>query len=481
MDLRPLSIGLASAENLRPEDAAVAKELIALWSDKRDRNLLRDRYYLGHVPIKDLGIAIPPEVAKKLRTRVDWPRKAVLALADRSQFDGFAASDDDVAAELLKISRANVLKTLYRRNLIGELKHCCGFWTVTDDGSGKPVISAYPATAACALWDDALKAIEAGLVVVESKAQTGSNRREPTKIDVFTATDVIAFRREPGARWTAEYRPHSMGRPLMEPMAYEPTLERPFGCSRITRTVMSLTDDAIRQRARMEVAAEASPLPQMWLLGTASKMTNEGNKYNASMGAINEITKDADGDAPTVWQSSQLSMQPHTEYFRSLASQFNAATSVPLSSLGVVSDNPSSAEAIYAEKEDLVIAAQNLNADNAQAMRNVALLALAIARGTDFASQRDSGVTINPRFRNPAMPSVVSQSDAVVKQVSAIPWIGETDVVLEELGYAEDQIDRMKSDKAKSQANAAVASLIAPKKEEEVGGDTAQPPGLADG
>lgn len=61
--------------------------------------------------------------------------------------------------------------------------------------------------------------------------------------------------------------------------------------------------------ARMEVAAESSTLPQMWLLGTASKVTNDGNKYDASMGAINEITKDEDGDSPNVWQSAQLQMR----------------------------------------------------------------------------------------------------------------------------------------------------------------------------
>ena len=63
---------------------------------------------------------------------------------------------------------------------------------------------------------------------------------------------------------------------------------------------MSITDDAIRQRARMEVAAESATLPQMWLLGTAKRVTNGQNKYDASMGAINEVTKDEDGDVPTV-------------------------------------------------------------------------------------------------------------------------------------------------------------------------------------
>ena len=73
---------------------------------------------------------------------------------------------------------------------------------------------------------------------------------------------------------------------------------------------------------------------------------------------------------------------------------------------------------------------------------------------------RDSGVTIEARFRNPAMPSVVSQSDAMVKQISALPWLAESDVALEELGYSEDQIIRLRSDRAKTQSRSMLSSLF---------------------
>ena len=63
---------------------------------------------------------------------------------------------------------------------------------------------------------------------------------------------------------------------------------------------------------------------------------------------------------------------------RSLAVRFSGETNVPVSELGVVSDNPSSAEAIYAAKEPLVIEAVNLNADNGEALRDVALMCLAL-------------------------------------------------------------------------------------------------------
>ena len=454
-----LADGVSGAAGLADEDRGLVRELVDVWRGKLGRNRLRERYYLGHVRVKDLGIAMPASLARKIDPRVDWPRKAVHALADRSVLNGFAADDEAVGGELRGVYAANSLGSLYRKNLVCELKHCCGFWTVTEDGGGRPVVSAYPATAASAVWDDSLKAIRAGLVVAESRRLPGSGVRTPTVIEVYTAEAVVVLRRDGGA-WAAEYREHGMGRPLMEPMAHGATLERPFGASRITRAVMSITDDAIRQRARMEVAAECSTLPQMWLLGTEKRVTDDSNRFSASMGALNEVTKDADGDSPSVWQSAQLQMAPLTEYLRQLACQMSSVTNVPVSFFGVSNDNPSSSDAIAASLEPLVIDAKNLNRENGDALRDVAYMALAVLHGTDFATERDAGYNVNPRFMSPAYPSVVSQSDAMLKQAQAIPKIAASDVALEMLGYTDEQMQSINSDWRRSRGRAVVEQVI---------------------
>lgn len=450
---------------LAPEDAAVATRLFRLWVEKQPRNLLRDRYYHAHVPVDDLGVSIPKELAGKVDARVDWPRKAVLALVNRSQFDGYTTEDEDAAGVLDALVERSGLKILYRKAAIGEVRHCCAFLTVTDDAErGKtpqPVVNAYPATAASAIWDDERHRIKAGMVIAATTREPGSSARVPSVVNVFTDENVIVLRRVPGAGargWWAEYLPHSMGRCLMEPMAHEPSLERPFGSSRITRAVMSITDDAQREKARAEIAAEFAAFPQKYLLNTDRRNIGEDNRYAAAMGNILEITAGKHG-APVFGQLAQLQMTPHIDYMRSLAAQFSGATNVPLSELGVVSDNPSSAEAIYAAKEALVIDAENLNAVNGATLRSVAIMALAIARGTDFETERSSDVAV--RWRNPSMPSVVSQSDAITKQISALPWLAESDVALEEYGYSEEQIKRLQSDRAKAQSRDLTAALLA--------------------
>ena len=43
-----------------------------------------------------------------------------------------------------------------------------------------------------------------------------------------------------------------------------------------------------------------------------------------------------------------------------------------------------------------------------------------------------------PNFRNPAMPSVVSQTDAMTKLAAVVPGFAGTDVFWEQVGFPED-------------------------------------------
>ncbi|MEG0767213.1 MAG: hypothetical protein RR482_05810 [Clostridia bacterium] len=233
---------------------------------------------------------------------------------------------------------------------------------------------------------------------------------------------------------------------------------------------MAITDSAVREALRSEVAAEFVAAPQKYVMGANDDIFADTTKWEAYMGSFLALGLDENGERMQVGQFPQGNMQSHTEYMRDLAARFAGETGVPISSLGVVHDNPSSAQAIYAAKEDLVIEASNFNRVNKSALRRVGMLMMAVAQGVTVGDLSAASRTIQPRFMNPSLPSVVSQSDAMVKQVGAIPWIGESRVALEQLGYDDAQIMRLMSDKRKAQANAAVAALVAPKEARD--GDT---------
>ena len=461
-----ISAAIAQARGLRTEDKQTVLNLCETYRRTLPRNKLRDGYYLMHKRPKQLGISVPPNL-KNLEQAIGWPAKAVDSLADRSQFDGFTCSDEDVQKALHSVVQLNALKRRYRKAVKGQLRNSCAFLTVTagnaDSGEPEVIISSYSAVSAAAIWDDHLSRIKAGMVVVDRDNRPYKNPA-PVWINVFTDTSVIRIKRAPDAqRWTAEYIDHDMGRCLMEPLVYEASLDRPFGKSRITRAVMNLTDDAMRASVRAEVAAEFMTAPQKYLLGASPDALDGLSKWDAYIGSIFAVDKDMDGHVPEFGQLAQGSMQPHIDYMRSLAARFSAETNVPISELGVVSDNPSSAEAIYAAKEPLVVDAQNLNADNGEALRDVALMALAVKENTPFAVQAAKGLMITAKWRNPAMPSVVSQSDAMLKIVQAVPWMADSDVLLEELGFSDDQMQRLTADRERAKAQEMLRARFATK------------------
>ena len=446
-------------KHLREEDHKRLIQLYKVWDGHLLNNEIKKMYYDGENALRDLGIAIPPEL-KNLRLVVGWPAKAVDALAVRSRFDGFVFESEADGA-IKQVLSDNNFKSLYTQSVKSQLVHGCSFITVSKGSAGEPpvLISAYSAETAAAVWNNRKKRIDYGMTVVEV-----DKNKHPTWVNIYTDTHVIEIRRETqriGApQWEATYLPHALGRPLMEPLVHSPSLLQPLGKSRITRAVRSITDSAMRTALRTEVSAEFYTSPQKYLLGAPEGIFDDQSKWQAYVGNIFAIAADTDMPNPQFGQLPQMTLQPHLDYMRSLAAQFAGETSIPVSSLGIIHDNPSSAQAISAAREDLVIAAQDLNDDNGAALRNVGLMALAIMEDTNMESLPPEVRSITAKFRSPAMPSIVSQSDAMVKQVSAIPWIGMTTVALEELGYSEEQIMRMKAERRRAEGDIMLQMLM---------------------
>ena len=457
---------IASVHGLPVAETEMLNDLLAVWSRKLARNQRRVQYYMAKNGLRDLGISIPPSLTD-VETVVGWPAKAVDALAVRSRFDGFTL-DSGEDADLQAALDANRFKVVYRQAVTSELISSCAFMTVSAGASCEPpvIVSAYSALNAAALWDMRRKRIRCGMAVVDVDARPG-REAEPLWVNLYTDTDVWEIRKRGG--WRAERHPHSMGRPMMEPLVYRPTLDRPFGQSRISRAVMSITDSAVRTALRSEVAAEFFTAPQKYLLGADDDVFEKLSKWEAYIGNIFTVTKDEDGDVPKFGQLAQASMQPHTDYMRSLAARFSGETSIPVSELGVIHDNPASAEAIYAAKESLVIEAENLNETNGEALKAIGRMALATIRGVPLDGLDDDAKSVKPVWKNPAMPSIVSQADAMVKIISALPWVAESRVALEEFGFGEDKITRLMNDKRRAGARALLAQQdqqVAPQQEE---------------
>lgn len=464
---------IEGAAGLSEEASATMGLLMEVFTRNQSRNAERTSYYEGKQEVKNIGIAVPEKLTT-LEVSCCWPQKTVEALQSRSVFDGFVASDEAVGKHLAEISRRNDLRARYSRAVIPQLVHGCAFATVMRKANGQASIRFRTAERSAAIWDGENDRILAGFVVIDSKLYNGDTQYQPCLVHLHMNDALWVIRRdEVTSEWEAERLKHKMGRPMMEPLVYRASEDKPFGKSRITRPVMSLTDSYMREMLRLEVGAELFTSPQKAILGAGDEAF-EMDKYNAYITNLLVVGKDEDGEVPTLMQLQAASMQPHIDVMRNLAAQFAGATCVPLSELGVIHDNPTSAEAIYAAKESLVVEVDtSLNAGNAESLRNIALMALAIEGNVPMdkltAEQRDFTV----KFKNPAMPSIVSQADAMTKVAGTAQWIAETEVFLEEVGFDEGQRRRLMDGKSKAEAKKAVSALLAPKKVTGDGRDTA--------
>lgn len=452
---------IEGARGLSEEASATMGLLMEVFTGNQHRNAERTLYYEGKQVVKNIGIAVPEKLTT-LQVSCCWPQKTVEALQSRSVFDGFVASDELVGKHLAEISRRNDLRARYSRAVIPQLVHGCAFATVMRKRNGQASIRFRTAERSAAIWDGENDRILAGFVVIDSKLYNGDTQYQPCLVHLHMSDALWVIRRdEVSSEWEAERLAHSMGRPMMEPLVYRASEDKPFGKSRITRPVMSLTDSYMREMLRLEVGAELFTSPQKAILGAGDEAF-EMDKYNAYITNLLVIGKDEDGEVPKLTQLQAASMQPHIDVMRNLAAQFAGATCVPLSELGVIHDNPTSAEAIYAAKESLVVEVDtSLNAGNAESLRNIALMALAIEGNVPMdrltAEQRDFTV----KFKNPAMPSIVSQADAMTKVAATAQWIAETEVFLEEVGFDEGQRRRLMDGKRRMEANQQITALLA--------------------
>ena len=429
------------------------EDLYDVWFAHLTTNQVRRAYYDGRNRLKDLGISTPPELLN-LEVVVGWPNKAVMALATRSRFDGFTAGAEGLQAMLDGINRRSRLHTKYRQTVEAEGVYGCSFATVgmTEQGAR---IDMWDAEHATARWDDAKGHIAYGMTVEVGRSGWTSLTLYEEEANVHAWTD--------GAGWSWEAERHSMGRPLMAAFSYRPTQRKPFGQSRITRAVMSITDSAVRCALGGDISFQFAVAPQKYLIGADKAAFANKTRWEAYIGNIMAVGADGNGDLPKFGQLAQASMQQYTDFMRSLAARFSGETNVPISQLGVIHDNPASAEAIYAASEPLIIECQDLNDNSRETLRELAQMALAAELDVAVADLPEDMRDFTPNFVNPAMPSVVSMADAAVKIASAVPGFAGTEAFWKMLGMPEDTRREIDEQMAQANAQALLNSLLTPR------------------
>lgn len=445
---------LANISGLGPEEIAKILDLIRVYDYHQTKNAIKDRYYEGRIPLSEvnLGLALPHGL-RGLEIGCSWGAKTVDVLAARSMFDGFVDENGVDVYQLNEIVTGNQLIAEYMKACRDELKYGCSFATLSAD----PVIGCKirfhsPQTAA-AIWNGEKGRIDCGMAVIDTEHDAVYAVQIPTVVNFYTDDAVYVLRRH-DSTWEATRYPHRMGRPLMEPMIWNATSSKPFGRSRIKEPIRRLIQSYVRTIANATIGLEFSTAPQKYILGVTDEQYDKiiDQKFKQYIGNILAATANPEtGTNPSFGQLPQGSLAPHVEMLRILSTQFSAATGLTVTDTGVVNDaNPTSSDAILAQSQTLISMAEQLNAGNGNALRMIALMAMAISNNTTLDGIPEEQRSVIAHFKNPAMPSVAVTADAAIKIASARENFASTDVFLEMIGFSQADIRRIKAQEVRT-------------------------------
>lgn len=380
---------------------------------KRVRVLTRYQYYEMKNAIRYMSESTPPEM-RWLKTTSGWCAKAVDSLADRIVFRDF--EEDNF--ELFEIFQMNNPDVIFDSAVLSALISSCCFIYISPDEDDYPRLQVIDGSNATGTIDPITGLLQEGYAVLER-----DDNDKAILEAYFTKGNTQYIRKGSKAPYNVK---NDAPYPLLVPIIYRPDAKRPFGHSRISRACMGIQQSALRTIKRSEISAEFYSFPQKYVLGLSGDV--EIDKWKATMTSMFTLTKDEDGDTPTMGQFTQQSMAPYIDQLKMFASMFAGETGLTLDDLGFVSDNPSSAEAIKASHENLRLVARKAQRTFGSGFLNVGYLAACVR--DKFPYQRKQLYLTKPVWEpifEPDAAMLSSIGDGAIKLNQAVPGYFDKD------------------------------------------------------
>lgn len=464
------------SEQLGAEKQALVTKLATQLEAMRFRNGQKEAYYEQKNLFKDLRITLPPTL-RGIETALGWVAKGVDSLADRIQHQGFAlpgGSPDDFGIQ--DIWDANRLALEAPMATTSTLIHGCSFIVsyLGDVAAGEPevVVTVVDAKRGTGLMSPLAGMGLSAYLGVLAQDEAGQG----TYYLLLTRHEAIHIKKS-GYGWKTLTLPHGLGRVPVEPLIFNPRTTQRFGTSRVSRAAMGITDGAVRTLVRTEVGAEFFTMPQRWMAGASEENFKDSNGefvpvFKILTGGVwaappvfkkdDETDENIPAMLPEMGQFPQVSMAPSLEHYRMHAQNMAAEMNLPISAFGVVQDNPSSAEAIYAAKEELVILSE----------KTIAQFSYSWSRAMQTAVQMRDNLREVPSelkrlqvlYRDPSTPSRAAAADSALKIQSIVESGNE--VLMELAGMTPQQIERVMAGVRRAEARDTMNRLLSSPDEE---------------
>ena len=406
-------------------------------SSKKTRCEIRYEYYEMKHLINDYSPAAPKGF-EWMKECLGWCGKSVDSLADRIVFREFANDNFDMA-EIYNMNNPDII---FDSAILSALITSCSFIYISKEDNGFPRLQVIDGRNATGIIDPITNMLNEGYAVLET-----DTNGIPTKEAYFTREETVFYEKGESEPYVQKnIAPYA----LLVPVIYRPDSKRPFGHSRISRACMGIQQSALRTLKRSEISSEFYSYPQKYVLGLDPEAEHL-DKWKATMSSMLQFSKDEEGDHPTVGQFNQQSMSPFIEHLRMLASLFAGETGLTLDDLGFSTENPSSAEAIKAQHENLRQTAKKAQKHFSTAFVNAGFLACCL---------RDN----HPYLRNQIYRTKVKWEPLFEPDSSALSIIGDGAIKINQAvpGYFDKDNLRDLTGIDYSDSSGSVISLLEP-------------------
>lgn len=437
--------------------ADLTANLLQLIDQPLARYTALERYYAGSQPLAFLS----PDAKKALGDRLgrmssNIPRLAVNSVAERLRVTGFTGAD--VWADWIRNDLDQLVPVLHREALLLGT----GYALVWAGPDGRPQVSIESARQCSMTLDPGTRK-----PVAAAKRWTTDSTTEAT---IFEPHQITRLRANNTGATTAGFKvidqwENTLG---VVPLVRLANTDRILGdpVSEIDDLV-PLVDALNKTLADMLVGSEFYARPRRWATGLeleererldgtgAPVLDDEGEPI---MDAVNPIEEN---DRMAVNESSEgkfgqfeaADLGSYESSVRILVSQIMAVSSLPAHYIGVLSSQPSSADALRAAEAALTARAEARQQTFGRAHEQIAKLIVAVRDGAD-----PETVEARVQWADPATRSVAQEADAVVKlyQSGLLP----ADYALAKLGYSDDEVAKIRTARRTEQLDkAAVEGL----------------------
>jgi hypothetical protein len=404
-------------------------------------------YYQGTQPLSFLS----PEAKVALGTRFarmasNIPRLAVTSLAERLRITGFTGADvwDDWLANDLDLTSSIAMREalLFGQSLV----------IVWSDAQGNPHVSVESPKQVAVISDP-------GTRVVTSAVKRWRTLHT-TECVVYLPDQIIQLRADtPGAATAGFYVVNQLDNPLgvvpVIPLrnsdlvsVWNPNLNgvADIGCSEIN-DLMCLVDALDKVLVDMMVTSEYVGRPRRWATGIElvqkPVLDADGNPVldednNPVVETVSPIPDGArlmtaESEQARFGQLDAAGLAGYRTAVDVLMQNISAVSALPGHMLGIMTDNPTSADAIRSSEASLTARAEARQQVFARGWEAVARLMVAVRDGVDPAS-----VSAKVQWADASTRSTAAEADAAVKYFKA--GLLPRAYVLQRLGYSADEL-----------------------------------------